>query len=415
MTINKLEKVLRSKRGYLKKSALNISQRFQVPLEEVQELLINLRKELLYNKPIEKTAPVSEEVLLNAWNYKENRLMSIDEYCDTYGFDRDSILHYTSVTHTKVPYYNIKFKEIKLELDLDDLKETFTDFIKSKPGINKKTTVESLKDVSVADRLVYTDVHIGMEPNPDNKGIYKFKWDEEELYKAADLMIKTTLEKQTSNILIIDDLGDLPDGLGGKTTRGGHGLPQNMTDLEVFKLGVAFKIYLVEKLKPYYKFIYCNNVCEDNHGGVFTAMINTAFKGIIDVKYSDVLVTNYEEFFGHYFIGEHCKILCHGKDSKELKFGMGTKPSPDVLARIEQYIEHHDIYRRAKHIEFSKGDSHQCVFDLASSDKFNYMSYPALCPSSKWIQLNFKKGRRGFVVENISNSGHIQPTVIWIK
>ena len=37
---------------------------------------------------------------------------------------------------------------------------------------------------------------------------------------------------------------------------------------------------------------------------------------------------------------------------------------------------------------------------MATSDDFYYYNYPALSPSSQWVQNNFKKGRRGFVNES---------------
>ena len=427
MTITKLEKLLRSKKGYLKKSPSFLANFFNVPLEEVQALMIPLRKEILYpqlkkqreeGKTVitkkEKQEDVVIPFVLNAWNNKTGKPMNIDEYCDTYGFNREDIVSYNMVTHNKTPYYNVKFKEVHIGVDGDEVLESFKSAL-DKMAEAPKVISSNLNEHIDADRLVITDIHIGMDPNPEGKSIYKFKWNKEKLFKTANEIVASVIRKQRSKVLIIDDLGDLPDGLGGKTTRGGHGLPQNMTDIEVFNAAIEFKLQLVHELKGYYTFIYVNNVCEDNHGGVFTNMINTAFKKIIDVKYQDVLVTNHEEFFSHYVIGSHCKILCHGKDSKDLKYGLGVKPTPETISKIEQYIDHHEIPYQTLSIEFSKGDSHQCVYDMAASDKFNYMSYPALSPSSKWIQSNFKKGRRGFVIEHLTNKNEDIRSTIWIK
>ena len=68
--------------------------------------------------------------------------------------------------------------------------------------------------------------------------------------------------------------------------------------------------------------------------------------------------------------------------------------------KIDQYLKHKGVYKLGGRIEFSKGDSHQLLFDMASSDDFEYMNYPALSPSSDWVQVNFKKGRRGFVLQH---------------
>ena len=50
---------------------------------------------------------------------------------------------------------------------------------------------------------------------------------------------------------------------------------------------------------------------------------------------------------------------------------------------------------------------------MAGSDDFDYYNYPAGSPSSQWVQNNFKKGRRGFVIENFKGlENNITPVFI---
>ena len=56
-----------------------------------------------------------------------------------------------------------------------------------------------------------------------------------------------------------------------------------------------------------------------------------------------------------------------------------------------------------KYFHFSKGDSHIANFNYGESDDFDYFSYPALSPSSKYVQENFKRGRSGFYVEHFKD------------
>ena len=70
--------------------------------------------------------------------------------------------------------------------------------------------------------------------------------------------------------------------------------------------------------------------------------------------------------------------------------------------KIDQYLKQNKIYKEAELIIFCKGDSHQLLFDMCTSDDFYYFNYPALSPSSNWIKNNFKKGRRGFVLESFN-------------
>lgn len=251
------------------------------------------------------------------------------------------------------------------------------------------------------DRLIWTDVHIGMDPYGNGMSLYPMEWNEGALMCRIDIMVNFVLENKSSNILIIDELGDFMDGWNGETTRGGHKLPQNMSNQEAFDVGLRAKLRLVDALSNHYKHITCNNICNDNHAGSFGYVVNSAFKSVVDCKYSNVLVNNYNKFISHYIIGDHCFIITHGKDDKNLKFGFKPMLDPRGAEKISQYIRHNNLLNECKYIEFSKGDSHQCLFDMCTSDEFDYFNFPAFSPSSQWVQTNFKKGRSGFVMQNV--------------
>ena len=55
------------------------------------------------------------------------------------------------------------------------------------------------------------------------------------------------------------------------------------------------------------------------------------------------------------------------------------------------------------------------LFDYATAQDFNYMNYPALSPASEWVQTNFKKGLRGFVIQQIDREDqNIRPIPVII-
>lgn len=247
------------------------------------------------------------------------------------------------------------------------------------------------------DRLVYTDAHIGMNPNENGYSLYGGKWDEEELIKTAQKMVEIVLEEKKSNTLYIDDLGDLMDGWDGETVRKGHKLPQNMDNEKAFDTAIRFKVYLLDALCDKHEKIVCRNICNDNHSGAFGYVVNSAIKQVSDIKYSNVETINQRRFMEVYTNDEYSFILTHGKDAKSLKFGF--KPHLDKKGenKIDNFIKQSNTLGK---IEFSKGDSHQMVFDDATSDTFGYYNYPALSPSSEWVQTNFQKGKRGFVFFN---------------
>ena len=277
-----------------------------------------------------------------------------------------------------------------------DFKSVIQKYIK--PIILKKVDKKTYsKDF---DTLTITDVHIGMDTDVDNNTMYVKEWNKKELMKAADIVIEQTLEEQESSVLYVDELGDLLDGFNAQTTRGGHALPQNMTNEECFDAALEFKLRILYGLVNNYEQIQFNNICNDNHSGAFGYFVNEAFSQIAELQFKNVYVINHRKFLNHYYVGKICFIISHGKDDKSLKFGF--KPQLDLKGaeKIDQYCKQNGIYKEADLVIFKKGDSHQALFDMCTSDDFYYFNYPALSPSSNWIKNNFKLGRRGFVNES---------------
>ena len=367
----------------------------------------SFRRQLLYNvnkgvkKTIKRTVKKTEAkpFVLSAWNFKSGKMLDIDEYCDFYKLPRNDVKSYKLVSHTGTPYYNILFKE-NIEI-ANDFTEDFVAEIVQKYAAPAQLPVLKLKNTNYIDRIIYTDAHIGMEPNESGYSLYGGKWAEAELMLQLDQVVNFIVKEQKGNELIIDDLGDYVDGYNGETVRKGHHLSQNMDNQQMFDVGLKFKILLVDALVHYYTKITIHNICEDNHAGPFGYIINSAFKMFIEQKYSNVVVTNQRKFMNHYYVGKHCFVLSHGKDSKNLKFGFKPHLDPKQIEKIDGYLKQNSIFKNADFIEFSKGDSHQMLFDYCTSDDFDYMNYPAFSPSSEWVQTNFKKGRSGFVLQHI--------------
>jgi hypothetical protein len=221
--------------------------------------------------------------------------------------------------------------------------------------------------------------------------------------KTADVVINQTLQEQSSSVLYVDELGDLLDGFNAQTTRGGHSLPQNMTNEECFDAALEFKLKILYGLVNTYTEIHFNNICNDNHSGAFGYFVNEAFKQIAELQFKNVTVTNHRKFLNHYFVNNICFIISHGKDDKSLKFGFKPRLDLKGAEKIDQYCKQNGIYKKSDLVIFKKGDSHQALFDMCTSDDFYYFNYPALSPSSNWIKNNFKLGRRGFVNESFKD------------
>ena len=328
----------------------------------------------------------------------QEKSRGVFEECEAVGIDPDKIKNYWY----KGKHYSINVKgetDTSRELDFDKVIAECMESYERKPLTQLKIQAD------IIDRLVYTDVHTGMDASRGGLSLYPVEWNGDMLLENIKLMAEFTIKNKQSDILYIDELGDYMDGWDGETTRGGHKLPQNMTNETAFDYGLKAKVLLIDILQSEFKHIVCNNICEDNHSGAFGYVVNSAFKSVIEHKYSNVQVVNHRKFLNFYKIQDRMIVLTHGKDAKNLKFGFKPQLDPRQIEKIDQFLKNYSVYNNCNYITFSKGDSHQCLFDLCSSDDFDYFNYPALSPSSEWVQTNFKRGRRGFVLEHIKDNG----------
>ena len=271
----------------------NASKRYNFTEEEAIKLAqLKSKGSKIAESRNEKTT--EKEFVLSAWN-DEGYMMDIDQYCEHYQLPRQDIKEYKLVSHTGTPYYNIKFKEtIESEVQNFDIEEIVKKHINP---IKLEVNTNILKEENDFDMLTYTDVHIGMETNPDGKAMYSEPWDRIHALASCDRMIKETVLNQKSSTLVIDELGDFLDGYNQQTTRGGHALPQNMSNEEVFDVALEFKMRLIDNLSNHYETIVFNNICNDNHAGSFGYFVNKAFKDICSVKYPSVEVNNYKNVY----------------------------------------------------------------------------------------------------------------------
>lgn len=288
------------------------------------------------------------------------------------------------------------FKNPSFGSDFDIKKIDFEALIKDAPKLEieprKKRTFSGL-----FDKLVFTDVHIGMDASDKGRNMYGVEWTETILVDRLTQMVNYTIEKQNSDTLYILDLGDFLDGFNGQTTRGGHALPQNMSNQEAFDVGFMFKVRLIQELAPYYKSIKIRNICNDNHSGDFSYFVNQAFKHYIERELNNVEVTNQVNFIDYQIINNYCFVTTHGKDTHNLKHGFKPKIDPGQINKIMGYLNTKGLLNKGYEITFEKGDSHLYLFDSSSSDAFKYYNYPAFSPSSNWVATNFQLGRSGFI------------------
>lgn len=349
----------------------------------------------------------------SAWCAEKGRFYTIEEFCDVYGLDKNSVKSSKLVSHNASHMtYNIAFfnEEEEAILDVDKhLDEVIQKYIEPVPS---NVAGNILNNNEWFDRLVYSDVHVNMNVNgKDGDALYEGKWDEEEVLKRLDLMIEHVKTFKKSNILVITDLGDFLDGLSGQTTRKGHELPQNTNDKDAFELALKFKIKLVDSLVNDFDTIICNNITNDNHAGLFSYFVSSAVEKILTQRYSGkVKVNTMKRFINHYSIGKHTFVEMHGKDIGEMKFGFKPKLDAVQADKLDQYCKEYKLYN-GNYIEVSKGDSHQAIYDDTTSNDFSYYNYPAFSPPSNWVKTNYSNTRSGFNFFNIHKEQNLKISI----
>lgn len=330
----------------------------------------------------------------------DGRLMDIDEYCQFYNIPRAYVKSYKLVTHTGIPYYNIQ----SVGIALPDSKEITPEYIKEvvsgikfdkSDNINPNGTREEIL------RVIITDIHVGMETDAKGYGLYSEVWNEEVLFSRLDMVIDecARIKRDFKEVHVID-LGDMVDGWNSLTTRGGHALPQNMSNRKTFDVGVRFKTELYSSLQSLFQCpVVAYNVCNDNHSSDFGFIVNETVRMICEASNPYIKVNNLQRFMDHYIYGDHCFILTHGKDEAHMKFGFKPKLDAVVKDKIMSYIKHYDI--KSKYITLEKGDSHQQLMDSTSSVDFEYYNYRAFSPASSWCNHNFGRSTSGFTLMTV--------------
>jgi len=291
--------------------------------------------------------------------------------------------------------------EKQRELSIEEIKEVLKDLDLS--YLNKTPIVLKPIKSDYVLRVIVTDIHVGMETNQDGNGLYGEVWNEAVLMQRLETIVQkisqfTNCEKYKEIHII--NLGDFMDGWDGQTVRKGHNLPQNMCNKKAFKVGVKFLTTLFSKLVTCNFKVVFHSITNSNHSNDFDYIVNHAAKEILTAKYGKVEFNIYQRFIGHYIIGKHCFILCHGKDAKNLKFGF--KPILDAKQKdkIKEYIKHHSLEKYF--CTFEKGDTHLQLIDSMSMEGCDYNNYLALSPASEWVQTNFSKGRSGFNIMKVN-------------
>lgn len=284
---------------------------------------------------------------------------------------------------------------------LDSIKTKFKDEIKP-----VKIKVEE-KDNRKALFIYLADLHIGAKtsnnslfPNEYNSVIFK-----ERLHHTLVTIKQNKEFFGVFDALYIVNLGDALDGYNAQTTRGGHTLPQNLDNNE--QLDTFFEVHkdLFDSIVSLnaakrIEYVACTNC---NHSGNFGYAANRMLDIYLSLKYPDIKRTIITRFIDHIQYGQHTFMFTHGKDDKDMKFGLPASLNEKTENYINAYIHYHRIQTPAIHLV--KGDLHLSAKQPAKI--FRYKNVLSLYGSSKWVQTNFMVNKCGYnyeIVDKYSTS-----------
>jgi hypothetical protein len=190
----------------------------------------------------------------------------------------------------------VKNPEYEPRTFIKQVEESFDDLMaKYDKRDYRKIKHEKLKDKK-AIKITTSDDHVGLNPNPDDNALYQYEYNADTYIDSMDKVFNSTLKEFNTHgkfdMLLLDNLGDEQDGWNGQTTRGGHELPQNMTNAEVFDVCVDTKVNMIVNLveSNVANKIILRKVVNDNHSGDFGLIVNKAVEKIINRIYSTDVV-----------------------------------------------------------------------------------------------------------------------------
>ena len=266
--------------------------------------------------------------------------------------------------------------------------------------IDKSRQFKRPEQYSENSLVVYlSDRHIGamtkensIMSNPYNAQIYKERMEQvlEEVIRLDDI--------HYFNNIIVVDTGDTIDGYNAKTTRGEHILPQNMSNREVFTTFMETELYFmreVDRLSDAKLTRY--TIGDSNHGGDFEWMCHKSLEYALAKELPNVQIVTGNKFIEHFYVGDHCFMICHGKDSEDMKRPLPKNLDDKTELWIKSYMEYNKIDSRYCH--FIKGDTHVLNSELGRF--FRYKNVPSLYGSSKWVHTNFMSNMKAVAFDII--------------
>ena len=246
-----------------------------------------------------------------------------------------------------------------------------------------------------------SDLHVGAKVNPES--LFPNEYNIDVLRNRLNNLALRIIAGNYDQV-IINILGDVLDGMDGFTARRDHRIPQNMNNFEQVNNFLLVMDEFFVTLKSHYdpRNIFVYSVSHGNHDGV------TAYAAVKTLLYKlefayNISCTLFDQFFGHYKVGDTNWIICHGKDAEFMKKGLPITLDDKTKIMIYNWLEEQGI--TGNNIYFIKGDLHS--ESVTSSYKINYRNVISLFGSSDYSMLNFDRTKFGVSYEIIMDESYV--------
>lgn len=424
MTVEQLVEKFTNYPSYLKKGSLFLANQFNVSEElihqakaQIRELLKadimkDLKQDSMSLRDLAKLMGITDvieeqpEVNINWNNIKTtNKTYKRDAEKESLKTDLKSLLEEVenvSEWEEKIKWVKTKgeSKLLVKKFPVEDFKKSFSSFLET--YVSPKPTELLYEDNSSALLVYMADKHIGAKTKENS--LFDNEYNAEEFSKRMDLLadkiISLYREKNPESILLID-FGDAIDGMNSQTTRGGHVLPQNMNNREVFTTFLTVHMDFIGKISDACKCdISYISAGESNHGGDYEWVCNKALEATCQYKYPEVNFFIGDKFIEHFTIADHCFIICHGKDMEDMKNPLPLNLDAKTELYFKKYMDAHGINSKYTHI--IKGDLHSAACQYG--EFFRYKNVLSMYGASKWIQTNFMVNTKGVCIDVLYNN-----------
>lgn len=233
--------------------------------------------------------------------------------------------------------------------------------------------------------IFLSDLHIGAYN--EKFGFYELpNYDKKEILRRLERILDTFYQKKVSNIIVVD-LGDSVDQYNKETTRGGHPLPNNMTDKEMSHLYLDCMEYFFENLKNITEaknYLYYS-IGESNHSGNFGWALNLALSYKLQQKGWHTYVSDFP--IDDFLVGNTRFIYTHGKDNANQFKQFPLTLNPQTELYFANYIAEKKLNLLGEKVYVIKGDLHQYAY--TSGKQFDYVSVGSMYATSNYIAANW--------------------------